>query len=96
MINFLIQSGYKLSVTGLYEKNSLLKDKAVMPKEEYLYIWRKLATLKQLPDAAVLTSRRDEPIWQACEEIVNKMLKQISVKEGMGGYQSLSTTIKSG
>ena len=41
MINFLIQSGYKLSVAGLYDKNSLLKEKAVLSKEEYLSIWKK-------------------------------------------------------
>ena len=89
MINFLIQSGYKLSVAGLYDKNSLLKDKAVMPKKEYLSIWKKIATLKQLPDAAVSTSRRDEPIWQAYEELVNKMLKQISV-QGRDGRVSIA------
>ena len=89
MIIFLIQSGYKVSVAGLYDKNSLLKDKAVMPKEEYLSIWKMLATLKELPKGAVSTSRRDEPIWQAYEEIVNKMLKEISVK-GRDGRISIA------
>ena len=89
MIIFLIQSGYKLSTVGLYNKNSLLKDKAVLSKEEYLSIWNKIATMKELPAAAVSTSRRDEPIWQAYENIVNKMLKEISVK-GRDGRVSIA------
>ena len=32
MCNFLIQSAYKISVTGLYDKDSLLKSEVAMPK----------------------------------------------------------------
>ena len=89
MCNFLIQSAYKISVTGLYDKDSLLRGEVAMTKTEYLSIWKKIATLKELPSASVSTSRREEPIWQAFEEIVNKMLKEISVK-GRDGRISIA------
>lgn len=89
MCNFLVQSAYKISVTSLYDKDSLLKSQVSMTKEEYLSIWKKIATLKELPTAAVSTSRRDEPIWQAYEKIVNKMLKDISIK-GRDGRVSIA------
>lgn len=60
-----------------------------MPKKEYLSIWQKLATLNELPDAAISTSCCDEPIWRAFEEIVNKMLKEISIK-GRDGRVSIA------
>ncbi len=42
MCNFLIQSAYQISVTGLYSDDSLLKSEAAMPKADYLSVWKKL------------------------------------------------------
>ena len=89
MCNFLIQSAYQISVTSLYSNDSLLKSEVAISKAEYLSIWKKIVTLKELPSASVSTSRREEPIWQAFEEIVNKMLKEISVN-GRDGRISIA------
>ena len=85
MATLCVQSAYRVSVTQLYhERLSLLKDGALMKKDEYVQIWERLATKRQLPDTEISTNRREMPLWETLESIVNDFLVSVSITGRQG------------
>lgn len=80
-----VQAAYGVSVTELFhERLSLLKTFTLMEEKEYVDIWKKIATKRQLDDSEISTNRREVPLWETMETIVNEFLKSISITERKG------------
>ena len=84
MHTFCLQAAYKISSTQLYANNSLLKDKTQMTREKYNKFWKAMSEKKKLRRNSVTTSRRDPPLWEELEKIVNELLRSISIIDRKG------------
>ena len=89
MSTVLIQSAYHVSATQLFDQDSLLKDKLMIEEEVYFQTWKKIAEKKMIPPGQVSTNRREKPLWEMLETIVNEQLRNISVV-GQDGRVSIS------
>ena len=80
MATLCLQTAHRVSVEQLYHEHlSLLKRDAQMEKAEYVEIWKKLAEKRKLPDTEISTNRREIPLWETLESIVNDFLMSISI-----------------
>lgn len=79
MFTFFMQAAYRISVTALYDKQSLLKSFVPIEKEEYLEIWKLMSTKKKVPPHMMRSTRCSTPLWQTLEAIVNAELKNIVI-----------------
>ena len=89
LCTFCIQAAYGVSVSQLYNKDSILKEETMMPEDEYVQIWKKMATKRSLDDSEMSTSRRKLPIWQRFQTKVNDVLSEISIA-GRSGKISIA------
>lgn len=80
-----VQAAYRLSTFQLFHAQSLLKDSIVMGEKEYVQIWKRIAEKRKLPNHAMSTSRREPPLWETLEKIVNDLLRSISIAGRDGG-----------
>lgn len=87
MHTFCLQSAYQVSVTELFQSSSVLKDRTIMEKEEYVRIWKLLAESRKLPRSEIRTARSKQPLWELLEGIVNKELKKVSIEGRKGRIQ---------
>ena len=79
MSTLCMQSAYRTSSLQLFHVTSLLKDSNIMTAEEYNLIWKEMSEKKKLSKSQISTSRRDSPLWESFENIVNELLRSISV-----------------
>ena len=80
MANLCLQMSYKESPSSLYDEYSLLKDDTVMSEDEYIGIWKKIATMKKVNSNEYIgSSRRPMCLWELCERAGNKILRSISI-----------------
>lgn len=84
MCTFAIQASYRVSITELYDKISLLKDSVPMSKANYSEIWRNIATKKEVAVDIMRTSRSATPLWQTLESIVNAEMKKFAIDNREG------------
>ena len=74
------QAAYRASFTQLYDKTSLLKEHIKMTEGDYIKVWRKMAEKKRMAAVQMTrTSRREQPLWETLERIVNEILRGISI-----------------
>ena len=80
MSTLFIQAAYGVSVTQLYHgRLSLLKEKTLMEMDDYVEIWKTISSKRSIPDTEVSTNRREKPLWECMEYIVNDFLTSISI-----------------
>ena len=78
---FCIQCAYRMTSTELFHPFSLLKKEVpeVMSEKDYNNIWRVISTKKKISSVMISTNRREEPMWSEVEQIVNHLLRKISI-----------------
>ena len=74
-----IQAAYRVTSTELFDPLSLMKDLSPLAHDEYNKIWLKFATKKRIDTTKMSTNRREAPIWSQMEELVNSLLRDISI-----------------
>lgn len=74
-----LQAAYHQMTKQLYGPLSELKDRVLMEKDEYISVWKLMAEKKKLNITQISTSRRDTPLWEEFEVIVNTLFRAISV-----------------
>ena len=75
-----IQASHRVSVTQLFHSRlSLLKGRALMEENEYLEIWKDISRKRSLPETEMSTNRREMPLWERMESIINDFLISISI-----------------
>ena len=80
MGNLCLQMAYKESPSCLYDEDSQLKKATLMDEQEYMKLWKIIATKKRVSlRAFVGTSRRNECLWEMMERVVNKILRDLSI-----------------
>ena len=84
MVTMCIQAAYKVTSTQLFHQHSLLKQHALLPKEEYNKIWQVWSTKKKVKQHTMSTGRRDSCIWEGLEKIVNALCRSVSIVEREG------------
>ncbi len=90
MIVFCTQTAYRLTSTQLFHKLSLLKEHAPLSEHEYNDIWRRISEERRISCTDISTnSRRETPLWEYLEAIVNELLRSVSIA-GRHGVISLS------
>ena len=74
------QAAYRASFTQLYHESSLLKEHIKMSEDDYIKVWRKMAEKKRMTTVQMTrTSRREAPLWETLERIVNENPRVISI-----------------
>jgi hypothetical protein len=84
MSTFLVQVAYRVSSTEMYQSESLLKQDLPLSENEYVNVWKQVATRKKLRNAEIRTTRSLEPLWQKLEAVVNKLLRSIAIDQRQG------------
>ena len=85
MSTYCTQAAYRASVHQLFDESSLLKDSLKIAQEDYMQIWRKMAEKKRMTAIQITqTNRRDSPLWESLERIVNEILRSISITDRTG------------
>ena len=79
-----VQAAYHTSSTQLFFSKSLLRDHTRMSKKEYNEIWKRMSEKKKIPPSQISTNRRDTPLWEKLETIVNELLRSVSITEREG------------
>ena len=80
MATISMQMAYRESPSSIYDSSSLLKDKTVMPFDDYISIWKKIASLKKVNQLNFIGSaRREDCLWKILQTEINKMLRDISI-----------------
>ena len=75
-----LQMSYKECPSSLYEDYSQLRDKVPMKKDEYMNIWKNIATGKKVSLSNFIgASRREECMWEQLERVINTLLRKITV-----------------
>ena len=82
MCTLFTQAAYRVSVTELYLPQSRLK--VPMAEENYLKVWEKMAKKKKIPEFEMRTPMSPIPLWKGVEEIVNALLKSVSIIDRRG------------
>jgi hypothetical protein len=75
-----IQMAYHQTPSAIYDTCSLLRHKTVMDKDDYIGIWKKIATLKKITsENFVGTGRRPECLWKILEAALNSFLRSVTI-----------------
>ncbi|GFH47201.1 hypothetical protein CTEN210_09822 [Chaetoceros tenuissimus] len=77
MCTLFTQAAYRVSVTELYLPQSRLK--VPMEEEDYLKMWENMAKKKKIPEFEMRTPMSPIPLWKGVEEIVNTLLRTVSI-----------------
>jgi hypothetical protein len=81
MANLCLQMTYKETPSSLYDKHSMLKEYTTMDEDEYISIWKKIATMNRIDSSAYIgTGRRPLCLWEICERSVNKIWRKIGIE----------------
>ena len=80
MMTMCVQASYRVSVSQLFHPRlSLLKEHGAMEEKEYLAVWKLISKKRQLPDTEMPSNRREIPLWETMESLVNDFLMSISI-----------------
>ena len=74
-----IQSAYRVTATEMFHTMSHLQKDVLLNEAEYNKIWRTFATKRELDGMTMSTNRREVPIWRTLEDLVNTLLRKISI-----------------
>lgn len=79
-----LQMSYRETPGSMFDDFSLINDKVLMGKEDYMNAWKEMANLKRVDgNNFVGAARRPECLWEMLETVVNKLLRRIVI-EGRG------------
>lgn len=83
-ITMCTQAAYHLSSSQLFHPCSLLKNMVPMSEAKYNEIWKLMSEKKRISESEMVTNRRERPIWETLENIVNGLFRSISVTGRVG------------
>ena len=84
-----IQGAYHQTSNQLFGKRSFLNKHVPMSEEEYNGLWKKIAEKKKLLADELSTNRREKPLWEKMELVLNELFREISIV-GREGRISIS------
>ncbi len=79
-----ISAAYHLTSRQLFHDMSLLKAHTLMKEDKYNRVWRQMSEKRRLQRDEMSNSRREIPIWEGLETIVNEVLHAVSVTRWAG------------
>jgi hypothetical protein len=78
--NVCLQMSYHESPSSMYDEHSELLSSVIMKKDEYMNLWKRIATERRVTlDNYVGSSRRKECLWESMETSINLLLRKLTV-----------------